>query len=200
VKPVLIKRSNRTRLAPPAVPRPRVAEEATPIRSNVVLTSEEDLREQQFAEQDNTPGAEPWAQQVLHSLASQPRPRFSASGKLAEAPRLPRKEETLTLSQAAEALAATAPPQADVPSRALRSEASRDAKPAQQDLRTLEAGHYAAKALARHMDKAKELQKTLKRENRQVYRAYSNIFDQVQPRQAASKPRARRTLHPASKG
>eukprot|EP00439_Symbiodinium_sp_Y106_P003738 s336_g1.t1 len=45
---------------------------------------------------------------------------------------------------------------------------SRDPKHSAQDLRILEAGHYAVKALAKHVDKAKELQKTLRRENRQL--------------------------------
>lgn len=218
-EPVLIRRSTRKRLAPSAVPRvagmmPQQEElpKQTVIDEDAQVAPPESRRPSSTDER--LPGPAPWAQRVLQGLAKEPRPRYrSKSQSSYEEAHLPPSElskaetQPMMISTLEEVGGAREelPP---INSSGARSMVSRDPKHSAQDLRILEAGHYAVKALAKHVDKAKELQKTLRRENRQVYRAYSNVFEQMKQlddsptrsatlpaRQASSKARAsRKTL------
>jgi len=223
-EPVLIRRSTRKRLAPSAVPRvvQMIPEQEELPKQVVVLDEDAEVAPPESRRPSSTserlPGPAPWAQRVLQGLAKEPRfdhqkPRYrsksQSSYEEALLPLEPSKAETqpIQVSKLEEVDGAREelPP---INSSGARSMVSRDPKHSAQDLRILEAGHYAVKALAKHVDKAKELQKTLRRENRQVYRAYSNVFEQMKQldesptrsatlpaRQASSKARAsRKTL------
>jgi len=48
---------------------------------------------------------------------------------------------------------------------------------------------YALRELAKSADKAKELKKTLQKDHREVYEAYSNVFDQLKVVERVKLPR-----------
>ncbi|CAE7656923.1 HERC1 [Symbiodinium sp. KB8] len=122
---------------------------------------------------ERLPVPAPWVQRVLQGLAKEPRPRYrSKSQSSYEEAHLPPSELSKAETQpmkisTLEEVGGVREELPPINSSGARSMVSRDPKHSAQDLRILEAGHYAVKALAKHVDKAKELQKTLRRENRQ---------------------------------